>query len=392
MTTTTSIGGSRGSPQPLAHGTHGGAQRAAALDALADASRRGRPFALVLLDANMPEMDGFAVAEQMAARPDLGGATIMMLTSSGQFGDSTRCRELGIRMYLTKPIRHADLFDAICQVMLPTDPRPAADPPPDSGAPVLRARVLLAEDNIVNQRVAAGLLTRRGHAVDVVANGLDALAAMAACTYDVVLMDVQMPEMGGIEATRIIREREAPSGRHTRVVALTAHAMAGDRERYLESGMDGYLSKPIDPARLFAEVESHRPNAEPEPYQPPLPDGAPYSAEAMRQRLGSDELVAEVVGTFLDDCPTRVSQIMAAVIAQDRKAIRVAAQALVGAALSLSATPVAECASALESIAADETFDLSAADAACARLDVETARLMAALEARVVVPVRDAGQ
>src|SRR6185312_12628885 len=130
------------------------------------------------------------------------------------------------------------------------------------------ARILLAEDNIVNQRVAVGLLTRRGHTVDVVTNGVEALAALAASSYDLVLMDIQMPEMGGIEATRMIREREASTGRHTRIVAMTAHAMAGDRERYLAAGMDGYLSKPIDPHTLFAAVD----------VRPPAPRSLPEDA------------------------------------------------------------------------------------------------------------------
>src|SRR4029453_5530956 len=130
---------------------------------------------------------------------------------------------------------------------------------------VERARVLLAEDNIVNQHVAVGLLTRRGHTVDVVANGLEALAATAVSAYDVVLMDVQMPEMGGIEATAAIREREASTGRHLRIIALTAHSMTGDRERYLAAGMDDYLSKPIDSKRLFAAVEQLLPPPAPPP-------------------------------------------------------------------------------------------------------------------------------
>src|SRR6185295_14646133 len=192
------------------------ASGAAALEALADASRERHPFALVLLDANMPDMDGFAVAERMAAHPELGGATIMMLTSSGQFGDSTRCRELGIHADLTKPIRQADLFAAMSRTLQTHSSRQADS----SAAPVRRARILLAEDNIVNQRVAVGLLTRRGHSVEVASNGVEALAALALAAYDVVLMDIQMPEMGGIETTHAIREREASTGQHTRIVAM----------------------------------------------------------------------------------------------------------------------------------------------------------------------------
>jgi two-component system sensor histidine kinase/response regulator len=355
---------------------------AAALAALAEASSQGKPFSIVLLDAHMPDMDGFAVVEQMAAHPQLGAAAIMMLTSSGQLGDAARCRELGMRAYLTKPIRHADLFDACCQTLQAPAPPPA--PRIDSGAsdkvPVVRARVLLAEDNIVNQRVAVGLLTRRGHAVDVVENGLQALSAMTSSSYDVVLMDVQMPEMGGIEATRAIREREALTGRYTRIVALTAHAMAGDRERYLRAGMDGYLAKPIDPAALFAAVELREPPADRRHADRRSGAAAPLSAEELRRRLGSDDgLIAEVIEMFLADHPGKLAELKAAIASRDRDAIRSAAHALRGAALNLSATPVAECAGALELLAADGAVDPIAADAAYARLEAESARLVAAL-------------
>ena len=356
---------------------------AAALAALADASRRGTPFSLVLLDANMPKMDGFTVAEKMAAQPDLGGATIMMLTSSGQFGDSTRCRALGIGAYLTKPIRQADLYIAMCDTLQAH----AAPRKPDHAAvdaaeqPVQRARILLAEDNIVNQRVAVGLLTRRGHSVEVANNGLEALDKLDKGAYDVVLMDIQMPEMGGMEATAAIREREAGSGRHTRIVAMTAHAMAGDRERYLASGMDGYLSKPIDQHTLFAAVEvpisSSSIRLRPEPARPaPVP---PIAWDELRRRLGDDELVGEITSLFLTDCPAKVAAIKAAVVARDLRAIRIAAHALKGSAGNMSAMPVSECASALELMAERGGVDPIVIDAAWTRLEAESARLLNAL-------------
>jgi two-component system sensor histidine kinase/response regulator len=357
---------------------------AAALAALTEASRTGHPFSLVLLDANMPEMDGFAVAEQIAARPELVGATIMMLTSSGHFGDSTRCVELKIRAYLTKPIRQADLFDAICGALQTRAAPAAAHARNESGhAPVQRARILLAEDNVVNQRVAVGLLKRRGHTVDVVNNGVEALAALATSSYDLVLMDIQMPEMDGVEATRAIRERELSTGRYTRIVAMTADAMAGDRERYLAAGMDGYLSKPIDQRSLFATVEQ----------QPPLgsksanaekPADALLAVEAMRRRLGDDELVAEVSALFLADCPARLAQIEAAVAARDREAIRTGAHALKGATLNVCSTSVVECLRTLECIAERGPIDAVAADAAWARLQTESAHLVETLRECVI--------
>jgi two-component system, sensor histidine kinase and response regulator len=396
----------------------------AAMAALAAASAEGNPFSIVLLDANMPGRDGFEVAEQITAHPELGRPAIMMLTSSGQFGDSARCRELGIQTYLTKPIRHADLFDAFCQTLqaqaLGPGAEPRTDPDGSHAVPVVPARILLAEDNIVNQRVAVGLLTRRGHTVHLAANGFEALAALESSSYDIVLMDVQMPEMGGIEATRAIREREASTGRYTRIVALTAHAMAGDRERYLGAGMDGYLSKPIDPGMLFAAVELRQvpgdrrraerrsraatkvnvnalPGTAPPrtmPFSANAPPGiisapavAPFSLEQMRQFLGSDELVTEVTRLFLDDCPARVAEIKTAVAARDRGAIRAAAHALRGAAGNLCATPVAECARALEVTATDGVFDPMAADAGYARLEAESARLLAVLRSGFMAQV-----
>jgi signal transduction histidine kinase/DNA-binding response OmpR family regulator/HPt (histidine-containing phosphotransfer) domain-containing protein len=359
------------------------ASGAAALNALAEASGRKQPFALVLLDANMPDMDGFAVAEQMAARPELGGATIMMLTSSGQFGDSSRCKALGIRAYLTKPIRQIDLFDAISRTLQTQTSTKADELPIDSAASqVHRAHILLAEDNVVNQRVAVGLLTRRGHSVEVVNNGLEALAALATSPYDVVLMDIQMPEMGGIEATRAIREREASTGRHTRIVAMTAHAMAGDRDRYLAAGMDEYLSKPVDRNALFAAVEPFplavRSRGEGRP-----PPPAPIHLDEMRRRLGDDDLIAEITAIFLADCPVRLAEIKTAVDARDRDAIRTAAHALKGAAGAVSAAPVAECARALERMAEAGDIDPELADAAWASLQAESVRLVAALKGGV---------
>ena len=230
----------------------------AAIEALRRAEVEGRPFKLLMLDARMPSMDGFAVAEQIADRPELAGCTIMMLTSGGQHGDVERCRALNIAAYLTKPISPDHLFDAICRVLGPNVPAAAAVTPRSAsglGAAVRRQRVLLAEDNVVNQKVAVGLLSKRGHEVTVAANGREALDALTQSRFDVVLMDVQMPVMSGLEATSEIRRRESGTGGRTRIIAMTAHTMAGDRESCLDAGMDGYVSKPVKPAELFAAVE-----------------------------------------------------------------------------------------------------------------------------------------
>jgi signal transduction histidine kinase/CheY-like chemotaxis protein len=338
----------------------------AALDALGEAARAGQPFLIVLLDANMPDLDGFSVAERMASRPELAGATIMMLTSAGQYGDAARCRELGIAAYLTKPIRAASLFDALVHVLGQSAPEPAGAPLPAiaPSGPVSRLRVLLAEDNAVNQRVATGLLTRRGHDVVVAQNGREALEAVERASFDVVLMDVQMPEMGGFEATAAIRARESRTGGHLRIVAMTAHAMIGDRERCLAAGMDDYLSKPINRERLFAIVEGASPGGEGPPGNPSL------DRESLLNRLGGDEeLLQDVLRIFLEDAPAQISALEQAILARDAERIRVAAHALKGAAGNLSAPALFDATRAMEQFGA--SGDVQAAEAARERLLAE---------------------
>jgi CheY-like chemotaxis protein len=327
-----------------------------AIGTLLAASRKGDPFVLVLLDANMPDMDGFGVAEQIASQPELAGATIMMLTSTGQYGDSSRCRELGISAYLTKPVKQTDLLGQICRV-LERSVKPQAAPVPRAlpSPPQSRsARILLAEDNLVNQRVAVGLLSRRGHQVVVANNGREAVAAIERDHFDLVLMDVQMPEMGGFEATAAIREREADSGRHTRIVAMTAHAMAGDRERCLAAGMDGYLSKPINQTLLCDVVERGAAGAAP---GPPAASTTFNRAE-LADRLGGDTgLFHDVIRLFLDDCPQRLSAIREAIDRRDAELIRTTAHALKGAAGTLSAPALFEAAHTLERLGAESRLE-----------------------------------
>jgi two-component system sensor histidine kinase/response regulator len=336
----------------------------AALDALASAAREGHPFSIVLLDANMPDLDGFAVAREIARQPDLAGATIMMLSSSGQQAEIERCRELGIGTYLTKPIRHVDLYTALSRALNDVAAaKPAAAPMRPPG-PARAVNVLLAEDNIVNQRVAAGLLTKRGHRVTVAVNGRQALAALERETFDVVLMDVQMPEMDGLEATAAIRASERTAGGHVRIVAMTAHAMNGDRERCLRGGMDGYLSKPVKPQMLFAVVEGESPSPETAGL---AAFGSPMDRDEALRTVGGDErLLADVVHLFLEDCPRRLVAIKAAVDARNAERISTEAHGLKGAASNLSATALFDAAGALERIGAEGRLD--AAEAAWRRL------------------------
>jgi CheY-like chemotaxis protein len=235
-------------------------------------------------------------------------------------------------------------------------------------------KVLLAEDNIVNQRVAVGLLMRRGHDVTVAANGLETLAALDQELFDIVLMDVQMPEMGGLEATAAIREREQKSGGHIRIVAMTAHAMTGDRERCLAAGMDDYMSKPIDQQKLYAVVEGDAVAA-------PVAVAAAKSAVdrvELLERLGGDpELVAEVIGLFVADMPAQLAAIRSAVERRDPEALRKAAHGLKGAAGNLSAPGLVEAAHILERIGTEARMD--AAEAAWRRLSAEAATVVEAL-------------
>jgi two-component system, sensor histidine kinase and response regulator len=343
----------------------------AAMDALRSAARDGRPFRLVLLDANMPDVDGFTVAGWIAADAELARAPIMMLTSSGQWGEAGRSRALGVAAYLTKPVEQGSLLAQIRRVLQGSvvDSQAA---PNVAGATITPAKILLAEDNIVNQRVAVGLLQKRGHQVTVVGNGREALDAILREGFDVVLMDVQMPEMGGIEATAAIRQHEAKAGGHIRIVAMTSHAMSGDRDRCLAAGMDGYLSKPINQAVLFKAVEQGGDGD-----LPAAP--AALDAAGLLARVGGDtELMREVIRLFLEDCPARLSAVRSAIVAGDAEGLRGAAHALRGAAGTLSARGVVDAAMVLERMGAENR--LAAAEAAWKTLNAEAAHLAAALQ------------
>jgi signal transduction histidine kinase/ligand-binding sensor domain-containing protein/DNA-binding response OmpR family regulator len=221
--------------------------------------QRKDPFGLILVDFKMPDMDGFALVEQLRQSPQLvGGAKVMMMISAGQGEDAARCRELGVAAYLTKPVGQSELFEAIARVL--GTPAPEGDLTSVITRRSLQEakktfRVLLAEDNAVNQKLALRLLEKRGHRVTVATNGREALAAVQQQNFDVVFMDVQMPEMDGLEATAAIRAQEDGTGKHLTIIAMTAHVMQGDRERCLAAGMDGYISKPIKPLVLYDLME-----------------------------------------------------------------------------------------------------------------------------------------
>jgi PAS domain S-box-containing protein len=233
---------------------------AAALRELKRAAVANQPFGLILLDAQMPDVTGFDLALQIKRDFRFADTSMIMLTSAGQRGDAARCRELDIAAYLTKPVGQRELLEAIRNVLGSKGKNSEVFPPatnhsPRQGTPSPSRRILLAEDNPINQKLATRMLEKRGHRVVVVADGQQALMILEKEPFDLVFMDVQMPGMDGFEVTTALREREKTTGNHLRIVAMTAHAMKGDRERCLEAGMDGYIAKPIHAEELIQAVE-----------------------------------------------------------------------------------------------------------------------------------------
>ena len=358
-----------------------------ALSALERAHGAGEPFSLVLLDAMMPEMDGFALATRIREKPELAGATLMMLSSADRREDAARCRDVGVAAYLTKPIRQSTLLDMIMTALGPTvsvEDRPAASAPrapAPSDGPQRNLRLLLAEDNAVNQRLAVSILEKRGHTVTVAGTGREAVAAAVRERFDAVLMDVQMPEMDGFEATAALREREKADGTHLPIIAMTAHAMKGDRERCLAAGMDEYLTKPLRPQELFDVLDglastSQRPGPPP-PASSEL-DAAPFDKAAALERAGGDtDLLNELAGLLVGECPKHLTEIRRALDEKDAARLARAAHTLKGSVAALSARGAFEAARRMEEVGRQQ--DWAGADRAWVDLDVAVARLRAAL-------------
>jgi len=324
-----------------------------AIVAMREAAERGDPFTLVLLDANMPGMDGFAAAKQMKGDGGEKAPTIMMLTSSGELMDSIRCRDLGISSYLVKPVRQTALCEAILATLGRTASK-ATTPALVAQLPARALRILLAEDNVVNQRVAIGMLEKAGHTVALAENGLIALDLFGRTPFDLILMDMQMPEMGGAEAILAIREREKATGGNIPIVALTAHALKGDRERCLATGANGYVSKPVSPAALSAEIE--RVIAR----EPESTATAPvvHVAESLLARVGgSREMLEEIIGLFLEDSPKLMDSIRQALSAGDGDAAYRGAHTLKGSAGNFDAHVAVALAQRLEARAREGNID-----------------------------------
>ena len=324
---------------------------AAALRALDKAAKTGRLFRLVLIDALMPEMDGFTLAKRISQDSRLAKTTVIMLTSAAQTARRARYRKSGIDAYLTKPVKQSDLLDTIVTYLS----RPATRRERPRGVRRTAARektrglrILLAEDIPANQKLATRLLEKRGHTVVVAANGREALGALAKHPFDLVLMDVQMPEMDGLTAAAAIRKKEKTTGAHIPLVAMTAHATKGDRERCLAAGMDAYISKPIQTQKLFETIESLT-AAAPGPGErgeAPLPV---IDEAALLPGVGGDrKLLRELAELFLEDAPGVLSRIKRALSRRDARELTAAAHALKGSVGMFSTKSAFEAARALE--------------------------------------------
>ncbi|HEX5271751.1 MAG TPA: response regulator, partial [Gemmataceae bacterium] len=357
----------------------------AALARLTAAADRGEPFRLALLDVMMPGMDGFQLAERIRRDARLTGCTLLMLSSAGLMDDSSRCADLGISRYLIKPVKQSDLRDALLRALgTPQDGgRPAGSPEAPRPGRVLS--VLLAEDGLVNQQVACRLLEARGHRVTVANNGREAVSLVAREAFDLVLMDVQMPEMDGLAATAAIRQREQTTGKRVPIVAMTANAMKGDRERCLAAGMDGYLAKPIRANDLYATVEAVTPGAAP-PEEAPAVAGAPDGVldwEAAVQRVGGrSDLLKKMVKVFLQECGKLMPAIRRAIDEGDGPVLRRLAHSLKGSADTFAARPAVAAALRLEVMGRDG--ELTDAGEAFDALRREIDRLGQALAGRVL--------
>jgi PAS domain S-box-containing protein len=371
--------------------THWGLQPAltdcceSALRELWNAVSLGRSFSIVLVDAAMPNQDGFALVRQIQNHTELSGVVVMMLTTAQQLDDAARCRALGIAAYLTKPIRQSELLDAI---MTALGSRPAAfdrmldDPLEPAFRPARPLRLLLAEDNPVNQRLAVRILERWGHSVVVASNGRRALEAWEKEMFDLILMDVQMPEMSGLEAVAVIREREKTSGGKVPVIAMTAHALEGDREKCLGAGMDNYLPKPIDQKKLFEMVEGYSAHSRHSSLMPVnrRPEGEAFDTATVLKRVDGDRaLLKEVAGLFMEDAPKLLSEIRTAIARTDGKALERAAHTLKSSVGNFGAWRAIDATSQLEQMG--RRGDFAHAEETASRLEQEVANVLSDLGA-----------
>ncbi|MCX5906750.1 MAG: response regulator [Deltaproteobacteria bacterium] len=327
-----------------------------ALAKLREALGAHAPFDLAILDMEMPGMDGTMLGRKIKADKNLGNTVLIMLTSKGHRGDAQEMQAIGFAGYLTKPIKSTQLQDCLALVVsiksLETKNRPLPIVTRHSVSEHRKQRVqiLLAEDNIVNQKVAQGILQRAGYRTDVVANGKEVLAVLEKIPYDLILMDVQMPEMDGLEATQAIRQRERETGRHIPIIAMTAHAMKGDRERFHEAGMDDYVSKPVQPQSLFDAIGRW------------VDDRIRGKREVSRERPPAgkavfEPLVQEILRAFLEDVPARIEKMNQHLEAKNSAGLELEAHSLKGAAANIGGNALQKVAFKAEKAAKNGQLD-----------------------------------
>ena len=353
-----------------------------ALEELKKAAAAGQPYRLVLLDALMPDMDGFSVAQEIKHDPALADATIMMLSSLDGAGELKRCRDLGITVYLRKPIKQSELLDAILTSLgaLASKPEPMSAPFPSAEMP-RPLHILVAEDNEFNQNVVGSFLKKWGHTVAIAPSGKAALAALEKESFDLILMDVQMPEMDGFATTQAIREKEKATHAHIPIIALTAHAMKGDRDRCIAAGMDTYVPKPIRAAELYSVIAGLLASASPLA-KPSLADAdAPsqvFDRTAALANIGGDrQLLREMTAWFLRDSAKLLADLRDAAQRGDGQALANAAHQLKSQAGSFAAQNAYRLAAQVEQSAM--AGDPAASAGAVAELTAAVGQLAEAL-------------
>ncbi len=353
-----------------------------ALSTLEWARGTGSPYPLIIVDRNMPGMDGFAVVDSIRRNPHLAGAAIMMLSSSGKQEDILRCKELGVAAYLTKPVQQSALLDAIVTAVDGPSPIAVAQSrvdPVDWLPRRIPLQVLLADDNVVNQKLMLSILEKRQCVVETAWTGREVLRALEKRSFDVILMDLQMPEMDGSETTAAIREKEKSTGKHVPIIAVTAHALHGDRERCLAAGMDGYISKPIIIKELFAAITHLVPERAQDYEQSESIDSSSVLDEAsLRYKTDNDDqILQELIELFRLDCPRLLRKIEQAIAAEDAHSLDLAAHAIKGAIGTFAAKPCFDAALRLEMMGREH--QLGGARQAYKVLEGEIDRLQSAL-------------
>jgi len=330
-----------------------------------------RPYNLAILDLMMPAMDGFELAREIKLDPAIAAVPLVLLTSFGQRGDSTTAREAGVAAYLTKPVRQSQLFECLANVVNQSPgTHQTAELSSDSGLvtrhtlaekkPMSNKLILIAEDNVVNQKVAVRQLQKLGYRADAVADGREALEALERIPYDLVLMDCQMPEMDGYEATAEIRWREGRT-KHTPIIAMTAHALEGDRAKCIAAGMDDYISKPVRPEELgrllalfFADAADHIDGGAP---QSPL-SGPPVDMERFHNALGDDpEEVREIVDLYIANMTKNLQELGTAITAGNANGVELIAHNCAGTSANCGMTAVVDSLYALEAMARRKQLD-----------------------------------